>query len=74
MRQFYQTFSIGHALRDQLSWTHYRILLRVEKENARQWYIDEAVKQNWSTRALERQINSFYYDRLLMSKDKKPVN
>jgi predicted nuclease of restriction endonuclease-like (RecB) superfamily len=73
MRQFYQTFSNRHALRDQLSWTHYRILLRVEKGNARQWYMDEAVKQNWSTRALERQINSFYYDRLLMSQDKKPV-
>ena len=40
MRQFYLTFPIRHALRDELSWTHYRLLMRVENENARQFYID----------------------------------
>ena len=71
MRQFYQTFEKSHALRDKLSWTHYRILLKVEKENAREFYMKEAISGNWSTRQLERQINSLYFDRLLMSNDRK---
>lgn len=78
-RQFYITFpaatplEIRHALRGELRWTHYRLLLRVEKPDARAWYMNEAADQNWSTRALERQINSLYYERLLMSRDKSPV-
>ena len=56
-----------------MSWTHYKALLRVEKPEACVWYMNEAADQNWAARALERQINSFYYDRLLMSKDKKTV-
>ena len=71
MRKFYQTFEKSHALRDQLSWTHYRILLKVEKENAREFYIKETISGNWSTRQLERQINSLYFERLLMSSDRK---
>ncbi len=71
MRQFYQTFEKSHALRDELSWTHYRLLLKVEKEDAREFYLKETITGNWSTRQLERQINSLYFDRLLMSKDKK---
>lgn len=71
MRQFYQTFEKGHALRDELSWTHYRLLLKVDKEGAREFYLKEAIAGNWSTRQLERQINSLYFDRLLMSKDNK---
>ncbi len=67
MRQFYQTFEKVHALRGELSWTHYRMLLKVEKENARDFYIEEAIQGNWSTRQLERQINSLYYERILMS-------
>ncbi len=73
MRLFYQLFPIHHSLRDELSWTHYRHLLKVENEKARLWYMEEAIKENWSTRALERQINNFYYQRILSSKDKKPV-
>ncbi len=86
MRQFYRKFSsirkelkveegveILSALRRELSWTHYKVLLRVEKPNACIWYMHEAADQNWSARALERQINSLYYDRLLMSSDKKTV-
>jgi predicted nuclease of restriction endonuclease-like (RecB) superfamily len=64
---------ICHALRSELTWTHYRLLMRVEDEKARSYYLEEAVDQNWSTRALERQINSLYYERLLMSRDKSPV-
>lgn len=73
MRQFYQCFSNRDAVRLDLSWTHYRILLRVENETARQWYMQEAVAQGWSARALERQIGTLYYERLLSSKDKLPV-
>ncbi len=74
MRQFYQTFPNGYALRSELSWTHYRLLMRVENDTARQFYLDEAVKSQWSTRQLERQINSFFYERLLSSKNKEAVS
>ena len=73
MRQFYLTFPNSYALRSQLSWTHYRLLMRVEDENTRQFYLDECAKSNWSTRQLERQINTFYYQRLLSSHDKDNV-
>ena len=73
MRQFYQTFPNGYALRSELSWTHYRLLMRVENDNARQFYMDEVVKSQWSTRQLERQINTFFYERLLSSKNKENV-
>lgn len=73
MRQFYLTFQNYHALRGELAWTHYRLLMKVENEKARQFYLEECVKSDWSTRQLERQINSFFYERLLSSKDKKDV-
>lgn len=73
MRQFYLIFPNGYALRSELSWTHYRLLMRVENDNARQFYMDEAVKSQWSTRQLERQINTFFYERLLSSKNKENV-
>lgn len=73
MRGFYQAFPIRDALRRELSWTHYRLLLRVDSADARQWYVQEAAAQNWSTRALERQIGSLYYERLLLSQDKAAV-
>lgn len=71
MRLFYNAFKNHHALRDELSWTHYRLLLKVEKDKAREFYMNEAINGNWSTRQLERQINSLFYDRILASKDKK---
>ncbi len=58
-------------LHPNLSWTHYRTLLRVESADARSFYEIEAIQNNWSTRELERQINSLLYDRLALSKDKK---
>ncbi len=73
MRQFYLTFPNGYALRSELSWTHYRLLMRVENDNARDFYLQEAVKSGWSTRQLERQINTFFYERLLSSKNKEKV-
>ena len=74
MRQFYLNFPNSYALRSELSWTHYRLLMRVENENARQFYLDEAVKSQWSTRQLERQINTFFYERLLSSQNKEKVS
>lgn len=74
MRQFYLTFPNSYALRSELSWTYYRLLMRVENKNARQFYIEGAVKSNWSTRQLERQINSFFYERLLSSQNKEKVS
>ncbi|WP_298778386.1 PDDEXK nuclease domain-containing protein [uncultured Polaribacter sp.] len=68
MRQFYNAFPIFHALRDELSWTHYKLLLKVPNEAARIFYLEEAIQQNWSTRTLERQINSLYHQRLLATK------
>ena len=74
MRQFYLNFPNSYALRSEVSWTHYRLLMRVENENARQFYLDEAVKSQWSTRQLERQINTFFYERLLSSQNKEKVS
>ena len=59
-----------NALRSELSWTHYRILIRVDREQAREFYLQECIEGNWSTRQLERQINSLYFDRILMSSKK----
>lgn len=71
MRQFYLVFQKHHALRDELSWTHYRLLMKIENEEIRNFYIEECIEGNWSTRQLERQINSFYYQRILASQNKQ---
>jgi len=65
MRNFFVLFPIQHALSGELSWTHYRHLLRVEKQAARDFYERESVAGAWSTRELERQINSLFYERIL---------
>lgn len=72
-RQFYRTFPIVNSLRSQLSWTHYRTLIRLDDEDKREYYIAETVKNNWSVRQMERQINSHLFERLLLSNDKKSV-
>jgi predicted nuclease of restriction endonuclease-like (RecB) superfamily len=73
MRQFYNTFSILDALRRELTWTHYRLLMRVENKDARAYYESESVAANWSTRELERQINSMLFERLVLSQNKESV-
>jgi predicted nuclease of restriction endonuclease-like (RecB) superfamily len=73
MRGFYRAFPIWNAVRTELSWTHYRHLLRIENDSARLWYMQEAVNQNWGSRALERQTKTLYYERLLASQDKAAV-
>lgn len=73
MKKFYVSFPNANTLRSQLSWSHYRALLRVEDEAARQWYMEECVRAAWSSRQLERQISTLYYERLLSSRDPAPV-
>lgn len=73
MRKFYQLFPIWNAVRTELTWTHYRSLLRVENEQARIWYMNEAISEQWSSRQLDRQISTLYYERLLSSRETAPV-
>jgi predicted nuclease of restriction endonuclease-like (RecB) superfamily len=73
MRAFFLAYPNWNAVRTELSWTHYRTLLRVDNPDARNWYQREAIEQYWSARALERQIDKLYYERLLSSQDKAPV-
>lgn len=73
MRAFYVAYPIWNAVRTELSWTHYRVLLRLENTAARDWYVQEAITHSWSSRALERQINVLYYERLLTSQDRASV-
>lgn len=56
-----------------LPWSHYERLIRVEDKKAREWYAKEAFEQGWSYRTLNRNINTLYYERLLMSTKKQPV-
>ena len=72
-RQFYRTFPIANALRSQLSWTHYKLIIRLDTQDKIDFYIAETVKNNWNTRQMERQINSSLWERLLMSSDRKDV-
>ncbi len=75
-RQFYSTFpdfEKSYAVRSQLSWTHLRIIMRIESKQVREYYLREAAEQKWSTRQLERNINSLYYERLLSSSSKREM-
>lgn len=74
MKQFYQTWPKLNALRSELSWTHYRLLLKAERADSRQFYMQEAIECNWSTRTLERQINSLYFERMVLTrKEGRPL-
>lgn len=65
MRQFFTVFPKWNAVRSQLSWTHYRLLSKLVNQEERTFYLEESIAGNWSSRTLERQINSFYYRRIL---------
>lgn len=71
--QFYKAFPIVNAVRSQLNWTQYRNLSRIEDEHKREFYMAESIKNHWTSRQLERQINSGLYERLLLSNDKESV-
>lgn len=73
MRQFYLLYPIRHTVCDELSWSHYRHLIRVEDKAARNYYLTECVAENWSVRQLQRQINTMFYERMLASRDKEKV-
>ena len=73
MRQFYCVFPIRDTLCPELSWSHYRLLMRITDEKERAFYAEECAKSAWSVRQLERQIHTMYYQRLLSSQDKAPV-
>ncbi len=68
MRQFFLTFPIRHTLCAELSWSHYRLLMKIDDIKRRDFYMTECAESNWSVRQLERQINSFFYERLLATK------
>lgn len=72
-RQFYRAFPIVSTLWTQLSWSQYKLLLAVDNQNKREFYIAETVKNNWTVRQLERQINSSLFERLLISSDQESV-
>lgn len=65
MRAFYQAFPIWNALRTELSWTHYRLLSRLDSEQKRNFYLTESIASNWNSRELQRQINSLAFERVV---------
>ena len=73
MRQFYLTFQNVDALRQQLSWTHYRSLIRVQNPKAREIYMNEAADNQWSTRFLDQQVDKHSCERLI-STHKEAIN
>ncbi len=72
-RQFFITYPIANAVRSQLNWTQYRMLIQISDSDKREYYELEAVNNAWTGRELERQINSQLYERLLLSNDKESV-
>jgi|SRR5690554_336692 len=69
IRQFYLTFPIRDTVRPELSWSHYRLLIRVESERARMFYLNEAIALHWSTRKLDRNISSQFFQRMLSNQN-----
>lgn len=72
-RQFYRVYPIGNALRSQLNWSQYRMLIQIPDPDKREYYELESVNNAWNGRELERQINSHLYERLLLSNDKETL-
>ena len=72
-RQFYRVYPIANALRSQLNWTQYRMLIQIDDPDKRMYYELESVNNGWTARETERQINSQLYERLLLSNDKEAV-
>lgn len=73
MRSFFRSFPIAQTLSTQLSWSHYSMLLSIDNQDKREFYIAEIKKNNWSVREFERQLNSQFYERLLLSTNKESL-
>lgn len=73
MKQFYMSFQNCQTLSSKLSWSHYTLLMRLDDEQARDFYIKEAEAENWSVRELDRQINSLLFERLALSRNKVEI-
>jgi predicted nuclease of restriction endonuclease-like (RecB) superfamily len=73
MRSFFRSFPIAQTLSTQLSWSHYSLLLSIDNQYKREFYIAEIKKNNWSVREFERQLNSQFYERLLLSTNKESL-
>lgn len=73
IRQFYLTFPIRDTLRPELSWSHYRLLIRVSNPKAREYYLNEAANQQWSYRTLDRNCSTLYFERVLAAQLKEVV-
>jgi predicted nuclease of restriction endonuclease-like (RecB) superfamily len=73
MKQFYMSFQNCQTLSGKLSWSHYTLLMRLDNEQARNFYLKEVESENWSVRELERQINSLLFERLALSRNKEKV-
>ncbi|MEG1008413.1 MAG: PDDEXK nuclease domain-containing protein [Clostridia bacterium] len=73
MKRFYIVFPIWDAVRPELSWSHFRELIKIIRKDEREFYLQESIKSNWGYRELKRQINTKLYDRLAISKDKEYV-
>jgi len=70
MRMFYNAFPIRDALRHELSWTHYRLISRMDSDEKRNYYLNESIQSNWNSRELQRQINSLAFERVLTVQQK----
>ena len=73
IRQFYQCFPIWDAVSPELSWSHYRLLIRVENIETRRFYMTETIQQHWTTRKLDRNISSQYCQRILANQSSKEI-
>ena len=73
MRKFYCLFPIRSTVLNELSWSHYLELIKIEEEPKRKFYMKECINSRWSVRELERQIGSLLYERLALSADKQKV-
>lgn len=73
MRKFYLTFQNSATVSRKLSWSHYRLIMRLDDDLAMKFYIKEVENEKWSVRELDRQINSMLFERIALSKDKKGI-
>ena len=74
MKKNYLTYKSGSTVLNQLSWSHNRLIMNIDDETKRNFYLEDTIKSNWSVRQLERQINSFYYERLVSTTENNKLD